>query len=72
MDGGDHRAQVAAARDGDAAHLMPPWSGSGMQSGVRDAHNISWKIAQVLARAMPDSVLDTYEAERKPNVAMYT
>lgn len=57
---------------GDAAHLMPPWAGSGMQSGIRDAFNISWKIAQVLAGAMPDSVLDTYQAERQPNVEMYT
>lgn len=57
---------------GDAGHLMPPWAGAGMQSGVRDAFNISWKLREVLAGRLPDSVLDSYEAERAPNVAFYT
>src|SRR5690554_599410 len=57
---------------GDAAHLMPPWAGSGMQSGIRDAQNISWKLAEVLSGRLPDSVLDSYEIERAPDVERYT
>ncbi|GAA0943053.1 FAD-dependent monooxygenase [Actinocorallia libanotica] len=57
---------------GDAAHLMPPWAGSGMQSGIRDAFDISWKLTYVLDGRMPDAFLDTYETERRPNVALYT
>ncbi|SFL61322.1 bifunctional 3-(3-hydroxy-phenyl)propionate/3-hydroxycinnamic acid hydroxylase [Geodermatophilus ruber] len=57
---------------GDAAHLMPPWAGNGMQSGIRDAYDISWKLAAVLAGRAPDSFLDSYQMERGPNVAMFT
>jgi len=57
---------------GDAAHLMPPWAGQGMQSGMRDSFNLSWKLAEVLAGRLPDAVLDTYEIERAPDVAKYT
>ena len=57
---------------GDAGHLMPPWAGAGMQSGIRDAFNISWKLREVLRGRLPDSVLDSYQAEREPNVAFYT
>jgi 3-(3-hydroxy-phenyl)propionate hydroxylase len=57
---------------GDAGHLMPPWAGSGMQSGIRDAFNICWKLREVLQGRLPDSLLDSYEAERAPNVAMLT
>lgn len=57
---------------GDAAHLMPPWAGSGMQSGIRDAENISWKLAAVLDGSLPETVLDTYQQERAPDVARYT
>jgi 3-(3-hydroxy-phenyl)propionate hydroxylase len=68
------RAQVASRwRDrrvfllGDAAHLTPPFIGQGMGAGTRDALNLSWKLAGVLAGTLPDSVLDTYETERKPH-----
>jgi 3-(3-hydroxy-phenyl)propionate hydroxylase len=57
---------------GDAGHLMPPWAGAGMQSGIRDAFNITWKLREVLGGRLPASVLGTYEAERAPNVAFFT
>lgn len=57
---------------GDAGHLMPPWAGAGMQSGIRDAFNIAWKLREVLKGRLPASLLETYEAERAPNVAFYT
>lgn len=57
---------------GDAAHLMPPWAGAGMQSGIRDADNICWKLSAVLNGSLPESVLDTYQQERAPDVARYT
>jgi len=52
---------------GDAAHLTPPFIGQGLCAGVRDAMNLSWKIAGVLSGDLPESVLDTYEVERKPH-----
>lgn len=57
---------------GDAAHLMPPWAGSGMQSGIRDAVNLCWKLKAVLDGHLPDTVLDSYQAEREPNVQYFT
>ncbi|WP_298283517.1 bifunctional 3-(3-hydroxy-phenyl)propionate/3-hydroxycinnamic acid hydroxylase [Novosphingobium sp.] len=57
---------------GDAAHLMPPWAGQGMQSGIRDSFNLCWKLAEVLYGRMPDAVLSTYEPERWPDVERYT
>ncbi|RDH74911.1 bifunctional 3-(3-hydroxy-phenyl)propionate/3-hydroxycinnamic acid hydroxylase [Mycolicibacterium moriokaense] len=52
---------------GDAAHLTPPFIGQGMGAGLRDAMNLSWKLAAVLAGDLPDSVLDSYQRERKPH-----
>ena len=53
---------------GDAAHVHPPAGGQGLNTGVQDAYNLGWKLAYV-ARGGPDSLLDTYEAERLPVAA---
>ena len=52
---------------GDAAHLTPPFIGQGLCAGLRDAMNLAWKLAGVVNGWLPESVLDTYEAERKPH-----
>ncbi len=52
---------------GDAAHLTPPFIGQGLCAGVRDSMNLSWKLAAVLRSELPESVLDTYQQERKPH-----
>jgi len=57
---------------GDAAHAMPPWIGQGMSAGVRDAANLCWKLAAVLRGQAPESLLDSYQAERKPHVTEVT
>ena len=49
---------------GDAAHLTPPFAGQGMNAGLRDAHNVAWKIAAILRGGATD-ILDSYEDERR-------
>ncbi|MDG4820788.1 FAD-dependent monooxygenase [Asanoa sp. WMMD1127] len=56
---------------GDAAHLMPPSGAWGSGTGIQDAHNLAWKLAAVLTGVAAPSLLDTYEAERRP-VALVT
>jgi 3-(3-hydroxy-phenyl)propionate hydroxylase len=50
---------------GDAAHLTPPFSGQGMNAGLRDAANVAWKLAAVVAGGANDTILDSYDAERR-------
>jgi 3-(3-hydroxy-phenyl)propionate hydroxylase len=51
---------------GDAAHVHPPQGGQGLNTGVQDAVNLGWKLAQVVSGTSPDDLLDTYHAERHP------
>jgi 2-polyprenyl-6-methoxyphenol hydroxylase-like FAD-dependent oxidoreductase len=68
----DATRQAAAYRDrrvllaGDAAHVHYPVGGQGLSLGVQDAVNLGWKLAQVVDGTSPDSLLDTYHAERHP------
>jgi 3-(3-hydroxy-phenyl)propionate hydroxylase len=71
----DMTRQAASYRDrrvllaGDAAHVHPPVGGQGLNTGVQDAVNLGWKLAQVIKRTSPESLLDTYHAERHPVAA---
>src|SRR5207248_5090574 len=71
----DMTRQAAAYRDrrvllaGDAAHVHAPDGGQGLQTGVQDAVNLGWKLAQVVKGRSPESLLDTYQAERHPVAA---
>ena len=71
----DMTRQAAAYRDrrvllaGDAAHVHAPDGAQGLQIGVQDAVNLGWKLSQVVNRTSPESLLDTYHAERHPVAA---
>jgi len=52
---------------GDAAHMTPQFMGQGMSSGVRDAHNLAWKLEAALRKGADPKLIDTYESERKPH-----
>ncbi len=56
---------------GDAAHLTPPFLGQGLCAGIRDVANLAWKLADCCHRGHNESLLATYESERKPNVTAY-
>lgn len=57
-----HNAFIA----GDAAHIHPPTGGQGMNTGIQDAYNLAWKMALVLQGHAEESLLESYEEERKP------
>ncbi len=57
---------------GDAAHVMPPFAGQGLTSGVRDAVNLGWKLSGVCKGVFPASILDSYEMERRPHIEKVT
>ncbi|SDR57127.1 2-polyprenyl-6-methoxyphenol hydroxylase [Rhizobiales bacterium GAS113] len=71
----DMTRQAATYRDrrvllaGDAAHVHAPDGGQGLNTGVQDAVNLGWKLAQVVKGTSPESLLDTYHAERHPVAA---
>ncbi len=71
----DATRQAAVYREGrvmlagDAAHIHPPVGGQGLQVGVQDAVNLGWKLAQVVKGTSPETLLDTYQAERHPVAA---
>jgi len=71
----DMTRQAASYRNGrvllagDAAHVHYPAGGQGLNTGAQDAVNLGWKLAQVVKRISPDSLLDTYHAERHPVAA---
>jgi 2-polyprenyl-6-methoxyphenol hydroxylase-like FAD-dependent oxidoreductase len=71
----DMTRQAAAYRHGrvllagDAAHVHPPQGGQGLNTGVQDAVNLGWKLAQVVSKISLESLLDTYHAERHPVAA---
>ncbi|HWL50178.1 MAG TPA: FAD-dependent monooxygenase, partial [Acidimicrobiia bacterium] len=71
----DTTRQAATYRDrrvllaGDAAHVHSPVGGQGLNTGVQDAVNLGWKLARVVHRTAPESLLDTYHAERHPVAA---
>lgn len=52
---------------GDAAHMMPPFAGQGLDSGLRDVANLCWKLSEALDGRLTGAALDSYEAERKPH-----
>ncbi|WP_196770940.1 FAD-dependent monooxygenase [Mycobacterium colombiense] len=68
----DAARQAAAYRRGrvllagDAAHIHHPVGGQGLNTGVQDAVNLGWKLGQVVNKTSPDSLLDSYHAERHP------
>ncbi len=71
----DMTRQAASYRDrrvllaGDSAHVHYPAGGQGLSLGVQDAVNLGWKLAQVVNRTSPESLLDTYQDERHPVAA---
>jgi 3-(3-hydroxy-phenyl)propionate hydroxylase len=69
-----HHSRIAArfadgriALAGDAAHLMPPWAGQGMNTGIRDVTNLCWKLAAIVRDQADHALFGTYDRERRPH-----
>ena len=62
----------ASCSCGDAAHLMPPNAGQGLNSGIRDVTNLAWKLAAVIRDGAPAKLLAQDEIERRPHVEKMT
>ena len=65
----DHWGRGRVWLAGDAAHLMPPFAGQGMNGGIRDAANLAWKLAEIVAGRIGPRLLESYERERREHVA---
>lgn len=65
----DHWGRGRVWLAGDAAHLMPPFAGQGMNGGIRDAANLAWKLAAVVRGDFGPKLLETYEPERRAHVS---
>jgi 3-(3-hydroxy-phenyl)propionate hydroxylase len=64
----DHWRNGRGLLAGDAAHLMPPFAGQGMNGGMKDAVNLAWKLSSVVKGLAAATILDSYELERAPVV----
>jgi 3-(3-hydroxy-phenyl)propionate hydroxylase len=62
---------LLADRWRDSAHRTPPFLGQGMCAGIRDAANLAWKLAAVCSGRAPETLLDSYQVERKPHVRAF-
>ncbi|MDF7776459.1 bifunctional 3-(3-hydroxy-phenyl)propionate/3-hydroxycinnamic acid hydroxylase [Sphingomonas sp. AOB5] len=65
----DHWGRGRVWLAGDAAHLMPPFAGQGMNGGIRDAANLGWKLAAIVSGKLGPRLLESYERERRGHVA---
>lgn len=64
----DHWGRGRVWLAGDAAHLMPPFAGQGMNGGIRDAANIAWKLANIVQGKFGPNLLQSYERERRSHI----
>lgn len=68
----EHWRQGRVLIAGDAAHVIPPYLGMGLSAGIKDVHNLAWKIALIKSGKAPLGLLDTYYLERQPAIQHLT